>query len=92
MPIGDRLRRRREPGRRLVRFGDEFTSEELAAGEVELELPDPSPDPPPEDQQAEPWNARDGDDRFAGRERAYREFLAGWEREHPDPPQPEGER
>ena len=32
MPIGDRLLRRHRGGPRRVRFGEEFTSEELAAG------------------------------------------------------------
>jgi hypothetical protein len=82
MPLGDRLHRRhRGPDRRLVRFGGEFTSEELAAGEVELELPEPSREPP-DDEQAEPWNTSFTDPRFAARERAYREFLEQWDREH----------
>ena len=80
MPIGDRLRRRREPGRRLVRFGDEFTSEELAAGQVELELPDPSPEPGDVKDEAEPWGT--DDPRFADRERAYQAFLESWEARH----------
>jgi hypothetical protein len=68
-------------GRRLVRHGDEFTSDELDRGEVELELPEPAPEPA-EDAQAEPWalspehqdrHARSG---LADRARLYREFLA----------------
>lgn len=83
MPIGDRLRHRRHGGRRLVLFGDQFTSEELAADEVELDLPRPSR-APADDQQAEPWNASPGDDRFRDRERAYREFLEQRRRDHPE--------
>ena len=84
MPIGDRLLRRHRGGPRRVRFGEEFTSEELAAGEVELELPSPSRELPA-DEETEPW----GTDKFPDRARAYREFLAGWERDHPNPPEPE---
>jgi hypothetical protein len=80
MPLGDRLRRHRHHGRRLVRSGEGFTSDELDAGEIELELPEPTEPEPPEDEQAEPWNAADGDTRFAERLRLYREFLEG--REH----------
>ena len=87
MPIGDRLLRRHRDGPRRVRFGEEFTSEELAAGEVELELPGPEREPPDVKDEAEPWGT--DDPRFADRERAYREFLAGWERDHPNPPEPE---
>jgi hypothetical protein len=90
MPIGDRIRRRHHRDRRIVRSGETFTSEELDAGEVELELPRPSREPPP-DQQAEPWGTARGDDRFAGRDRAYRAFLESWARDHPDE-DPGGER
>ena len=76
MPIGDRLRR--HPRRRLVRSGETYASDELDRGEITLELPPPTLEPPPEDEQAEPWNARDGDSRFAGRLQAYQDFL----REH----------
>jgi len=84
MPIGDRIRRWLHKSPRRVRYGERFTSEELEAGEVELELPDPSPELPP-DEETEPW----GTDKFPDRDRAYREFLAGWERDHPNPPEPE---
>jgi hypothetical protein len=75
--MGNRLRRHRHGGRRLVRYGAAFTSDELDAGEIELELPDPSGDPPPDGQQAEPWNAAEGDPRFAARLRLYRERFPG---------------
>lgn len=67
-------RRARRHGRRLVRSGDPFTSEELDEDTIELELPDPTPEPS-EDQQAEPWGAAENDPRFAERLRAYKDFL-----------------
>jgi hypothetical protein len=45
------MRRRR---RRLIRDGDEYTSEELARGEVELDQPPPRAAPPVR-VQGEPW-------------------------------------
>jgi hypothetical protein len=44
------MRRRR----RLIHSGEEYTADELAAGEVELEQPEPFPEPPVE-VQGEPW-------------------------------------
>jgi hypothetical protein len=91
MPIGDRFRRPRR--RRIVRWGEMFTSDELADGEVELEEPPPGPEPP-EDEQAEPWGL--GDDvpegkhrRYGRRLQDYREFLRQWREDHPV--EPEGE-
>jgi hypothetical protein len=52
-PLRDEIRRR------LVRFGDQFTSDELEHGDVELEAVAANPDPPPEDEQAEPWGLSD---------------------------------
>lgn len=67
-------RRARRHGRRLVRSGDEFTSDEFDAGTVELEQRGPTPEPL-DDEQAEPWNATGDDPRFRDRLRAYKEFL-----------------
>jgi hypothetical protein len=53
-------KRRPEPGRRLVRFGDRFTEEELERGEVELEIIPPREPPDDEADENEPW-ARDED-------------------------------
>jgi hypothetical protein len=50
MPMGDRFRRRR-----IIRPGDTYTLDELAAGRAELEQADPDPDPPPPELQGEPW-------------------------------------
>jgi hypothetical protein len=90
MPIGDRFKRTR---RRRVRWGEVFTSDELADGEIELEEPQPSPEPP-EDEQAEPWglgeDASEWKHRRAGRRlQDYREFLRQWREDHPG--EPEGE-
>lgn len=78
-------RRARRHGRRLVRSGGEFTSDELDRGEVELEEPGHSDEP--EDNGYEPW-ARDGShgetDRDRNRLRAYLEFVANRERDDPD--------
>jgi hypothetical protein len=74
MPLGDRLRRRGDRDRRLVHSGEEFDSDELERGEIELELLEPTPEPL-EDEQAEPWNAREGDSRFRDQLRKYKEFL-----------------
>ncbi len=71
-----KARRAHRQGRRLVRSGEDFTSEELERGEVELELEEREPNPePPEDEQAEPWGAREDDPRFRDRLRLYKEFL-----------------
>ena len=79
-------RRARRHGRRLVRSGDEFTSDELDAGTVELERREPSGDEP-EGGGYEPW-ARDGTkdepERDRERLRAYLEFVADRERDDPD--------
>lgn len=78
-------RRARRHGRRLVRSGEEFTSEELEQGLVELEEREPS-GPEPEDGY-EPW-ARDGSkdetERDRERLRAYREFVEARRGEDPD--------
>lgn len=76
LPGHDRreARRAQRHGRRLVRTGDSFTSDELEAGTVELELPEPSPEPP-EDEAAEPWGAQEDDPRFRDRLALYRDFL-----------------
>jgi hypothetical protein len=65
------------PRRRLVRYGGQFTSDELRRGEVELELPPPGPEPPAEEQ-AEPWalpedSAEPKHRGLRGRLRAYRD-------------------
>lgn len=79
-------RRAGRHGRRLVRSGETFTSDELERGEVELEEREPS-DPGLEENGYEPW-ARDGSheesDRDRERLRAYLEFVAEREREDPD--------
>jgi hypothetical protein len=77
LPGHERRERRRERrmGRRLVRSGEEFTSDELDNGEVELEEVEPSAPPPDEEGASEPWST---DKDWAGRLeqlRAYREFL-----------------
>lgn len=79
-------RRARRKGRRIVRNGDEFTSDELERGVVELEEPDPS-GPEPEGGGYEPWDMDDSKDRpERDRERlsAYREFVESRRREDPD--------
>jgi hypothetical protein len=87
LPGHDRREKRRAKrhGRRLVRSGDEFTSDELEDGVVELEEREPS-GPEPEDGY-EPW-ARDGSkpesDRDRERLRAYMEFVDSRRREDPD--------
>jgi hypothetical protein len=71
-------RRARRHGRRLVLDGEEFTSDELERGEVELEEREPS-DPEREGEGYEPWG-RDGskDETEQDRERLrlYLEFVA----------------
>lgn len=47
-PVRDAIRKR------LVRFGEAFTSDELERGDVELEQVEAAPEPPPEEQ-GEPW-------------------------------------
>lgn len=78
-------RRARRHGRRLVRSGDIFTSDELERDEVELDLPEPSDERGEEGY--EPW-ARDGShgetERDRKRLRAYREFIESRRREDPD--------
>jgi hypothetical protein len=60
--------------RRLVRSGEEFNSDELRDGLVELELPEPSPEPA-EDDQVEPWGSGKRHLFRGHRLRAYEEFL-----------------
>ena len=77
LPGHERRERRRERrmGRRLVRSGEEFTSDELDSGEVELE--EVEPDSPPGDEEAasEPWGTdKEWPDRIR-QLRAYRDFL-----------------
>lgn len=78
-------RRAHRHGRRLVRSGDTFTSDELERGEVELEEREPSGEP--EEDGYEPW-ARDGSkdetERDRTRLRLYREFVESRRREDPD--------
>jgi hypothetical protein len=77
-------RRARRHGRRLVRSGDEFTSDELERGEVELEEREPS-GPEPEGGGYEPWGS-DGskEESEVDRERLrlYLEFIAAMEAGH----------
>ena len=62
--------------RRLVRSGEEFTSDELDRDEIELERREPTEEPD-EDDQVEPW-ASSKRHLLAGRRlRAYRDFLDG---------------
>ena len=79
-------RRAKRRGRRLVRSGDVFSSDELDAGTVELEEREPSGEEP-EDGGYEPW-ARDGSkpesERDRERLRAYTEFIESRRREDPD--------
>jgi hypothetical protein len=78
-------RRARRHGRRLVLSGEEFTSDELERGEVELEEREPSGSP--EDEGYEPWAMDDSKDRpERDRERleAYLEFVESRRREDPD--------
>jgi len=53
------------PGRRLIRRGGEYTTDELASGEVELEQPQPYPEPPVAEQ-GEPWGWTKPDPRPRG--------------------------
>lgn len=64
--------------RRIIRFGEIFSSDELERDEIELELPEPGPEPP-EEEQVEPWaHGGDKEHLFHGRLRHYRERF----REH----------
>jgi hypothetical protein len=78
-------RRARRHGRRLVRSGDEFTSDELERGEVELEEREQSD--ASEDEGYEPW-ARDGSKPDTGRDRErlgeYLAFVASRREVDPD--------
>jgi hypothetical protein len=88
LPGHDRreARRAKRHGRRYVRSGEEFTSDELEAGTVELEEREPS-DPEQEEFGYEPW-ARDGSkgerDFDKERLRLYREFVESRMAEDPD--------
>jgi hypothetical protein len=53
MPLGDRIRARRNRPR-IIRPGEEYTEDELERGEVELEQPIRR-EAPPVDVQGEPW-------------------------------------
>lgn len=64
-------RRARRRGRRLVRDGDQFSSDE----EVDLERRDPSGDEP-KSGGTEPWGVDNPVGEMAERLRAYRAFLA----------------
>jgi hypothetical protein len=76
-------RRARRRGRRLVRSGDEFTSDELERGEVELEERESSG---PEPEMNEVWAVPEGrlTDQEQNRLRLYLEFVASRRREDPD--------
>jgi|SRR5215469_1188964 len=74
-PVRDAVRRR------LVRFGEEFTSQEVDDGEVELEEVSPDSDPPPEDQQAEPWGYGEAERKRVPR--PIRDALRKYREEHP---------
>jgi hypothetical protein len=76
LPGHDRreTRRAKRRGRRLVRSGDMFTSDELDREEVELERRDTSGDEP-EQGGTEPWGTDEPTGEMADRLRAYREFL-----------------
>jgi hypothetical protein len=58
--------------RRLIRFGDHFSSDDLDSDDIELELPAPSPEPAEEDQ-TEPWGSPEKEHLFHSRVRLYRE-------------------
>ena len=60
--------------RRLVRSGEEFTSDELDRDEIELERREPTEEPD-EDEQVEPWASDKHHLRAGHRLRAYRDFL-----------------
>jgi len=78
-------RRAKRHGRRLVRSGDEFTSDELERGEVELEERDQGGEP--EDNGYEPWGrdgSKDETERDRERLRLYSEFIESRRREDQD--------
>jgi hypothetical protein len=60
--------------RRLVRSGEQFTSDELDRDEIELELPEATEEPD-EDDQVEPWGSSKRHLFRGHRLRAYEEFL-----------------
>jgi hypothetical protein len=66
--------------RRLVRFGDPFTSGELERGEAELDAVPPNPHPPPEDEQAEPWGFEERGDEH--KHRRFRDRLSRYRHHH----------
>ena len=76
MPLGDRLPWHHRHHRRLVRYGERFTSDELERDEIELELPAATPEPDADDQ-VEPWAWGDKPvpEGVAERLRLYREFC-----------------
>lgn len=76
-------RRDKRHGRRLVRSGDEFTSDELARGEVDLYQPDSS-GPEPDRGGTEPWGTDNPTSEMAMRHHEYLEFIAERERQDPD--------
>jgi len=74
--MAEKIDREPRDGARRVKFGDRFTSDELADGLVVLEEVMANQNPPPEGQQVEPWGL--GDDApeekhrlFSGRLREY---------------------
>jgi hypothetical protein len=74
MPPGERIKRR------LVEWGQEFLSDELDDGTVELAEVPPNPSPPPEDEQAEPWGL--GDDVDPHKRERFGHRLRDYRREH----------
>jgi hypothetical protein len=74
MPMGDKVKRR------LVEWGQEFLSDELDDGKVELRTVAPSPSPPPEDEQVEPWGL--GDDADPPKRERLGHRLREYRREH----------
>ena len=80
--IGERLR---HPHRRTIRSGEEFDSDALERGDIELEERDPTPEPGEE--RSEPWNFADEErmpPEARERLRLYREFIESRRREDPD--------
>jgi hypothetical protein len=78
-------RRAKRHGRRIVGSGDEFTSDELDAGTVELE--EREPDDYLEGEQYEPWaidDSKDRSERDRDRLRLYQEFIESRRGEDPD--------
>ncbi len=78
-------RRAKRHGRRLVLDGEEFTSDELERGEVELEERGQGDEP--EENGYEPWGRDETDhetDRDRDRLRLYAEFVESRRREDPD--------